>query len=237
MSYLNETNPEIFFAIPRPGGIANIEVPEPDILLLEEKDSKGTVRSSKSMRSSRTRSKSKSIVDPRIFSSTPNTTSREHRIQQALWTVPWVLFDDDNEVSEDVTQLPNPLQDTIDMLAISITTIMLLAANHKEISTDHLRWTMSYLECVKDEYGCNPPNVTGILNHIKTIKRNLESFNDPDENEPREEEEVVKEPSVRETPVKEPSVKKITMKEPDEGSEAEGESQDEPPVETDSQQS
>ncbi|XP_023013461.1 uncharacterized protein [Leptinotarsa decemlineata] len=178
MAYLNETNPEVFFVLPRPGGIANIELPEPEIPL-GPKGSKGTLKSSRSLRSTRsTRSKSKSIIDARFFTSTPGTTSREHRIHHALTTVPWILFDDDEEYADEKPLQPNPLQDTIDMLAISITTIMLLAAGHKDISKDHLRWTLSYLECVRDEFGCNPPNVTGIINHIRMIDGNLESFNE-----------------------------------------------------------
>lgn len=72
-------------------------------------------------------------------------------------TSPWVLFDDDL----DITKPPNPLQDSIDILAIVVTTVMLLAAGYGEIPKNHLRWTLSYLECVQDEYGNSPPNVRG----------------------------------------------------------------------------
>lgn len=39
------------------------------------------------------------------------------------------------------------------------------------------RWTKSYLELIKDERGSNPPNVTGILNHLNMLYGDIESYN------------------------------------------------------------
>lgn len=65
MAYLQELHPEIFFAIPRPGGIAKIDLPEDEFKVVG-KGSKATVKSSRSTRSTRsTRSGGrKSIFDP-----------------------------------------------------------------------------------------------------------------------------------------------------------------------------
>lgn len=55
MAYLQEIHPEIFFAIPRPGGIAKIEDSEETPTTTSKittKSSKATVRSSKSTKSS-----------------------------------------------------------------------------------------------------------------------------------------------------------------------------------------
>lgn len=50
MAYLQENHPEVFFVLPRPGGIARIELPEDEIRVIG-KGSKATIKSYKSSRS------------------------------------------------------------------------------------------------------------------------------------------------------------------------------------------
>lgn len=72
------------------------------------------------------------------------------------------------------------MQDTIDILAIVITTVMLLAVGYNDISKSHLRWTFSYLSCIKDETAHIPPNIKGILNHLKMLDGTIDSFIETD---------------------------------------------------------
>lgn len=106
------------------------------------------------------------------FSALTGYVSREQRIKNVLQTSPWVFFED----YQDISKAPSPMQDTVDILAIVVTTLMLLAVNYGEISSNHLRWTYSYLSCIKDENGRTPPNIKGIMNHIKMTNKSIESF-------------------------------------------------------------
>lgn len=78
----------------------------------------------------------------------------------------------------DVPMPNDPVSNVMMILSITISSIMLMAVDYKDLSKDHLRWTLSYLECVKDEYGNYPPNVRGIMNQIKLIDENLASFHE-----------------------------------------------------------
>ncbi|XP_057663910.1 uncharacterized protein LOC130898545 [Diorhabda carinulata] len=193
MAYLNESHPEVFFTIPRPGGIAKIELPPEAQIDSRGKSSRTTIASRRSIRSRSSRSKSAAFES--FFQTPVGGTTREFRVTTAMISSPWALFDD---TFEEFPKPPNPAQDVIDLLAITISTIMLLAAGHDSIPIEHQRWTLSYLENIRDEFGNNPPNVTGIINHLKMTNSELESFNDKDnvsivEDEKEEEEEVVAE--------------------------------------------
>lgn len=114
-----------------------------------------------------------------LFSSMSNLTgyvSREQRIKKVLQSSPWIFFDD----YSDLSKVSSPVQDTIDILAIVVTTVMLLAADYNDISNNHLRWTYSYLSCIKDESGHTPPNIKGIMNHIKLKNNEIDSFIEDD---------------------------------------------------------
>lgn len=87
-------------------------------------------------------------------------------------TSPWVFFDE----SFDLNDVPSPMQDAIKLLTITVTTILLLASEHKDISRNHLEWTYSYLSCIKDGSGNIPVNVKGIMNHIKMTDNSIESI-------------------------------------------------------------
>ncbi|XP_072377433.1 uncharacterized protein [Diabrotica undecimpunctata] len=182
MAYLNESHPEVFFAIPRPGGIAKIDLPEFAQPGREIRTSKGTLVSGRTLRSTRsirsrgsTRSKSGFPVEE-FFKVSPGYTTRDYRVTTAMVSSPWVLFDNSFEFPKP----PNPAQDAMDLLAITLSTVMLLAAGHAEIPKEHQRWTLSYLENVRDQFGNNPPNVRGIINHMKMLDPELKSFNDND---------------------------------------------------------
>ncbi|KAJ8942759.1 hypothetical protein NQ314_009970 [Rhamnusium bicolor] len=117
----------------------------------------------------------------------PGKTSRQYRIKTVVNSAPWVLFDEQEE--QDNPLPPDPVHDSLTILAITITTIMLMAAKHSDIPKEHLRWALSYLECVKDEYGNAPPNVRGIMNNIKLLDDSVSTFFDEmgGENAPAEE--------------------------------------------------
>uniref|UniRef100_A0A6P7F5D7 Uncharacterized protein LOC114326486 n=1 Tax=Diabrotica virgifera virgifera TaxID=50390 RepID=A0A6P7F5D7_DIAVI len=181
MAYLNESHPEIFFAIPRPGGIAKIDLPEP-FPGREIRTSKGTlisrrsVGSNRSMRSRRSSRSKSGFPVAEFLKVSPGYTTRDYRVTTAMVSSPWVLFDN----SFEFPRPPNPAQDAMDLLAITLSTVMLLAAGHAEIPKEHQRWTLSYLENVRDQFGNNPPNVRGIINHMNMLDPELKSFNDND---------------------------------------------------------
>nr|CAH7721723.1 unnamed protein product [Callosobruchus chinensis] len=150
MAYLNELHPELFFVIPRPGGIANIELPEvtPQFLLDMEKgskSSKSTMRSRSSLRSSRSR-RSKSVVDATSIR-LPRLPHPQRDADGAVGAV----FGPGGE-RRGTTRRPDPIQDTVDLLAATLSAVMMMAAGKgHQIPRDHLRWALSFLENVKDE--------------------------------------------------------------------------------------
>lgn len=89
----------------------------------------------------------------------------------------------DYDYDQSIVMPNDPVSNVKMILSIVISTIMLLSVGYKDITKDHLRWTLSYLECVKDELGNYPPNVRGIMNHIKVIDDTLESFNETEVDE------------------------------------------------------
>lgn len=65
--------------------------------------------------------------------------------------------------------IPN---DNTSMLAIAISTVMLMASEYPRIPDEYLEYTKDYLDCIKDENEQNPPNVNGILKHINYLRDN-----------------------------------------------------------------
>lgn len=58
------------------------------------------------------------------------------------------------------------------MLAIVISTVMLMASEYPRIPDEFLEYTKNYLECIKDGSEEGPPNIQGILKHIKYLRDN-----------------------------------------------------------------
>lgn len=56
------------------------------------------------------------------------------------------------------------------MLAIAISTVMLMASEYPKIPDEYLEYTKNYLECIKDGSEQGPPNIQGILKHIKYLR-------------------------------------------------------------------
>lgn len=106
------------------------------------------------------------------------STSREYRLTAALEESNWSFEDSDAE--EDSLAAPDPLSDCLDMLAVTISTVMFLAADAaNELSREQLNWTIQYLKCIEDEFGNVPPNARGILNHLKHLYNDdLDQFAD-----------------------------------------------------------
>lgn len=97
---------------------------------------------------------------------------RDRRIEKALESPAFTQRRD----AEAYQQKTSTFYDTIDILAIVVTTILLMTADYKDISKNHFTWTLSYLSCIKDECGRTPPNVRGIINHIKMLDPNIDSL-------------------------------------------------------------
>ncbi|KAJ8920129.1 hypothetical protein NQ315_011786 [Exocentrus adspersus] len=193
MSYLTELHPELLAARPRPGGLAVIKHQDsrgggsrpssrPGSRSGSARGSRTTLRSTPTKKSSKTTMKSTftgaSMFDSTLYgtssSHAPKKTSREYRIKKAMSISPWFLYKDEED--PDNVLPPDPLHDSMTILSMAVSTIMLLAAGHRDIPREHLLWTLSYLECVKDDYGFAPPNVQGVLNHIRLLDNTLNSF-------------------------------------------------------------
>lgn len=59
-----------------------------------------------------------------------------------------------------------------DMLATTISCMMLMATRSSKIPEEYLICAQSYLECIKNEKKTHPPNITAILTYIKDYRRN-----------------------------------------------------------------
>lgn len=88
--------------------------------------------------------------------------SREFRIQAAL--------EENESIDSKNATVSKPLANAAHMLSIAFSTIMMLAANHSNIPKEYLNWTTKCLENITDELGNYPPNVRGVLKHIKNRK-------------------------------------------------------------------
>lgn len=58
------------------------------------------------------------------------------------------------------------------MLAVAISTVMLMASEYPRIPDEYLEYTKNYLDCIKDQNQQNPPNIKGILKHINYLRDN-----------------------------------------------------------------
>lgn len=98
-------------------------------------------------------------------------TSREFRLRRAIEETDWELTAVDE--TDTVVGISSQLHDTINMLAVTVSCVMLMAADLK-VPEDYLVWSQNYLQCIKDDEGTNPPNVQGLLSEI--IKRQDPSY-------------------------------------------------------------
>lgn len=103
---------------------------------------------------------------PNLNFSTASTTSREFRLKRAIEETDWEVTAVDE--TDTVVGISTILQDTINMLAVTISCVMMMAADLR-VPEDYLVWAQSYLQCIRDEEGTNPPNIQGLINEI--IKR------------------------------------------------------------------
>lgn len=71
------------------------------------------------------------------------------------------------DAEEDATE-----PESLNLLPIAISCVMLMAAEVSSISEEYFTWTEKYLSCIKDEFGNHPPNVQGVLNHISYLQEN-----------------------------------------------------------------
>lgn len=88
--------------------------------------------------------------------------SRDFRIQTAL--------DESTSIPSLEPAIPNPLNDSVYMLGVTISNLIMMATNKSDIPEDYCDWTVKYLECIRDDFGNHPPNVQGILNHIHYLQ-------------------------------------------------------------------
>lgn len=65
--------------------------------------------------------------------------------------------------------------ESLNLLPITISCIMLMASEVPGIPEEYFTWTKMYLSCIKDEFGNHPPNVQGILNHIAYLEQEGQS--------------------------------------------------------------
>lgn len=100
---------------------------------------------------------------PDLNLTTASTTSREFRLKRAIEETDWELTAVDE--TDTVVGISNVLHDTINMLAVTISCVMMMAAN-LQVPEDYLNWAQRYLECIKDEENTNPQNVLGILGEV-----------------------------------------------------------------------
>lgn len=62
--------------------------------------------------------------------------------------------------------------ETSSLLAVAISTVMLMASEYPRIPDEYLEYTKNYLDCIKDGNEQHPPNIEGILKHIKYLREN-----------------------------------------------------------------
>ncbi|GJQ75660.1 hypothetical protein Trydic_g17735 [Trypoxylus dichotomus] len=173
---LNNTCPEIFETSPRPGGFLKVMVPTRSQDYMVDACTCPTTehgsiprKSAVSLGSSRfDRSTS---FGQNLNSTLSAATSREFRIKRAIEEADWELTAVDE--TETVVGISSILQDTINMLAVSVSCVMLMAAD-LPVPEDYLVWAQTYLQSIKDEDEMNPPNIQGIIGEI--IKRRDPSY-------------------------------------------------------------
>ncbi|KAF2880038.1 hypothetical protein ILUMI_26159 [Ignelater luminosus] len=57
-----------------------------------------------------------------------------------------------------------------DVLAVTISCVMLMASDVPDIPEEYLKWAEDYLACIRDLKGNYPYNVKGILNYIRYLR-------------------------------------------------------------------
>ncbi|XP_066139862.1 uncharacterized protein [Euwallacea fornicatus] len=202
--FLIQNNPEIFAAIPRPGGVVKIVTPS-KLSKVQEKALKApkeiSISASTTSRFGPKLVKSadskppdkeehqlkKSLLTVATKQEEPlgldeDQLPRDYKVKQAIAATPWAVeFDEFAEVGEQLN-LSDLFQGSVDMLAISISIIMLLSRGYPAITDTQYKWLISYLNCIRDEFGRVPPNVQGVLNHINEVTGgNIKFFLDKEE--------------------------------------------------------
>lgn len=74
-----------------------------------------------------------------------------------------------NTGNESDLEMTNIQLDSLNMLAVTISCVMLMASDSK-VPEEHMKWAETYLKCIKTEEDQHPPNIQGILNHIRYLK-------------------------------------------------------------------
>lgn len=186
---LHLTNPELFKASPRPGGFLKIRVPprgeDYDYNLNNNNNSDydeaedcrcdsdpticismtGSANESIMLRRNK---HGQTVKLPNLIRTSPG---REFRLKRAVESKDWTIQGIDD--TDTLIEISNPIQDTLNMLAVTISTIMMMAAQVNDIEDVYLDWATKYLNCIVDEEDEDfnrPPNVQGILNHILFLK-------------------------------------------------------------------
>ncbi|XP_031358977.1 uncharacterized protein LOC116182579 isoform X5 [Photinus pyralis] len=65
------------------------------------------------------------------------------------------------------------LEECDEMLAVTISCVMMMATDATDIPDEYFIWADNYLSRIKDNLGKNPPNVKGILDHIALLRPGL----------------------------------------------------------------
>lgn len=184
--FVTQTNPEIFNASPRPGGIAKIDIPPKPNKLKENAAKTESLAKAGGSKAKGSKTKTETAVKEDTQSRKSLLTiatkydepkplladdcPREYKVKQIISATPWsVEFDEFSERTEENQRIPDPFQDSVDMLAMSISVIMLLSRGYDQISETQFKWVISYLDCIRDEFGQRPPNIQGLLNHVNEM--------------------------------------------------------------------
>ncbi|KAF5278481.1 hypothetical protein FQA39_LY05970 [Lamprigera yunnana] len=91
-----------------------------------------------------------------------NSMSRSKRIIESMKKEPFSLKKSKVKVDE-----------CDDILAATISCVMMMAIGAHDIPEESLIWADNYLSRIKNVNGEYPPNVMGILNHIKSLRSDL----------------------------------------------------------------
>ncbi|KAK4875760.1 hypothetical protein RN001_012182 [Aquatica leii] len=65
------------------------------------------------------------------------------------------------------------IDDCDEMLAITISCVMMMASNTNDIPDEYFVWADNYLSRIKDGNGKLPPNIEGILNHMALVRSDI----------------------------------------------------------------
>lgn len=178
---LNSTNPDIFDISPRAGGFIKVLSPKSQDYM-----SHGSLVSKPKI--CHCKSKMRYVIIQKIlnfarstffissmgsFESDQNLSGKfdQSSLQASRtkidsnWSVTQI------EEPDLVLGISDPVYDTMNLLATTISCVMLLASGVNNMPEDYLIWTEQYLECIKNPDGRHPPNILGILNHIQLLKQ------------------------------------------------------------------